>query len=172
MRGLRSLLALGLLASAPSPHDGPPFPIVVDRTLAHDRLSIWADPDVGVGTFYFYLDPLAEGSPQPSEGTGIAIAVRPVDGHAPEALFEATPAEASQPYQHIGEVEFDARGPWLVRFVATGPAATEEFELEIDVTPPGAGRIDLLWFLSPFLAVAFLWVKVVLKKRELARCAS
>jgi len=146
-------------------HDGPPYPILVDEPLAGLTLSIWADPDVGIGTFYFYLDPLRDSE----EPTDVRIAVRPADGQLEEAFFDAEPAPKRAPYQMVGEVDFAFRGPWEVRFLLDGPRGRGERALEVDVTPPGLGRIDLLWFLSPFLALAFLWVRVVLKKREHSR---
>jgi hypothetical protein len=37
-------------------HEGPPYPILVDHPLKQGKLSIWSDPDVGAGTFHFYLE--------------------------------------------------------------------------------------------------------------------
>jgi len=75
------------------------------------------------------------------------------------------------------KAEFDARGLWKVRFTVESPpgapqAAGEtatELATEINVTPPGLGQIDVLWFMAPFLLVAFLWAKAVLRRRAYAR---
>ncbi len=147
------------------PHDGPPYPILVDEPLGGRIVSIWADPDVGVGTFYFYVDP----RPTADDSPPLDITVAPADDHAPEATFAAAPAKSSEPFQLVGEVDFDRRGTWNVRFAYGATDAREEFHLPVEVTPPGAGRIDLIWFLAPFLLISFLWIKVFLKRREIAR---
>ncbi|HEX2163472.1 MAG TPA: hypothetical protein VHM02_05945, partial [Thermoanaerobaculia bacterium] len=42
-----------VLAALPAAaHEGPPYPIVVDRPAGPVLLSVWADPDVGTGTFH------------------------------------------------------------------------------------------------------------------------
>jgi hypothetical protein len=163
------LLSLAVLAAAAAPglaHDGPPFPILVDEPFGDRTLSVWADPDVGVGTFYLYLPEEEE------EGAGrddpIAVWVQPSDGRLPEARHLAERADPQQPYQRIVHADFDARGHWDVRFVLETPSPAE-IATDIDVTPPGAGRIDVLWFLAPFLLVAFLWAKAVLQRRSYAR---
>lgn len=126
---------------------------------------MWADPDVGTGTFFLYLD----GETARETPCEIQLGVVPADGRLEEAFFDAEPADEGEPFQMVCETEFDARGSWQVRFVLEGPRRSGEVSVDVEVTPPGLGRIDLLWFLSPFLALAFLWVKVVLKRREYAR---
>jgi len=155
-----------LLASAPSAHDGPPYPILVDEPVAGSVVSIWADPDVGVGTFYLYVV-AAEGR-EPSL-PDVDIAVRPVDGHAGEQVFGAVVADEDEPFQLVGETDFDRRGDWEVRFLFEDGGERAELAKTVDVTPPGLGKIDLLWYLSPFLALGFLWVKVFLARRALAK---
>ena len=44
------LLACGARVRA---HEGPPYPILVDKTLGPCVVSVWSDPDVGTGTFFF-----------------------------------------------------------------------------------------------------------------------
>ncbi len=157
----RALAAVLALAGAARAHDGPPYPIVVDRPLETGLVSVWADPDVGTGTFYVYLDPVPATAALPD----LSIAVRPADGHVPEARVAAVPSEPGEPFQLVGEVPFDRRGPWEVVFAF----GAEQFELGVEVTPPGAGRIDLLWFSFPFLTIAALWLKVFFARRRIAR---
>ncbi len=175
-RFLASVLGVLLLASNAAAHDGPPYPILVDETLAGRTISVWADPDVGIGTFYIYVTP----PPAPGEATGMQVAVRPLAGrpnantvvpeNAPETSHEVRVAPDDQPYAFIAEVPFAHRGDWSVRFVADSDAANpDELALIIDVTPPGLGRLDLLWFLSPFLAVGFVWIRVASRRREMSR---
>jgi hypothetical protein len=162
MRRATAVLACAALFAAPaSAHDGPPYPILVDEPLAGSTVSIWADPDVGTGTFFFYFDrPL---------GCELRIGARPSDGRLEEAFVLAAAAREGEPFDLVGEVRFDAQGPWSMRFLAGPEGAEGELSVEVDVTPPGLGTIDLLWYASPFLTIAFLWVKVAVKRRQLAR---
>jgi hypothetical protein len=156
--------SVALLARPARAHDGPPYPILVDEPLAGRVISIWADPDVGVGTFYIYVD-----GENARERCRLDIGVTPADEHQGEQVFAAVPAEPGEPFQLFGEVDFDRVGEWEVRFVLEATDGKAELRLPVDVTPPGLGRIDFIWYLSPFAAVAFLWVKVFLKRRENAR---
>lgn len=166
---LATALLAALVLSAPlRAHDGPPYPILVDEEVSGLSVSVWADPDVGVGTFYFYVDPLQPGA----SCRGLEIEVVPQDGHSERLSFAAVPAEQNEPFQLVGEVDFDRRGMWDVVFTITGSGDAEELAIPVDVTPPGLGTFDMLWFLSPFLAVGFLWIKVMLAKRGMARTAS
>ncbi len=151
-----------LLARPAAAHDGPPYPILVDEPILGAKLSVWADPDVGVGTFYLYFEDAEDGfSPPP-----IRVGVRPLDEQREERSFEAAVPGEKAPYGRIAEVEFDHRGPWRVRFLLDETPGQRELALDVDVTPPGLGAFNLIWFLSPFLAVGLLWAKVVLSKRS------
>ena len=161
LRAAAAALVTVLLAATSSAHDGPPFPVVVDQAFAGRILSIWADPDVGIGTFYVYVEPAEAGA----DGLGrIELRAVPGDSRWKEASSALEPADEKAPYQLIGEIAFEARGPWTVSF--TQPSSGEVLELEIEVTPPGSfGPIDLLWFAGPFLAVGVLWVKGLQRQR-------
>jgi hypothetical protein len=60
---------------------------------------------------------------------------------------------------------------WTVRLVLQSSQGDGEATADVEVTPPGFGRWDLLLYLLPFLAVAFLWVLGVsrAKRRRKAR---
>src|SRR5690606_31855498 len=63
------LLVAGLLLPAPvRAHEGPPFPIIVDERVGPYVVSVWTDPDIGIGTFFVVLEPPGD-DPLP-EGTG------------------------------------------------------------------------------------------------------
>ena len=47
-------------------HEGPPYPIIVDQPSGPYVITVWADPDVGVGTFYVTLE-AAGGGELPEE---------------------------------------------------------------------------------------------------------
>ena len=52
------ILPILALAAAPPAlaHQGPPYPILVDRVMGPGVVSVWADPDVGTGTFYITVE--------------------------------------------------------------------------------------------------------------------
>jgi hypothetical protein len=172
-------VALTLLAAPAPAHDGPPYALIVDAAFAGRTLTLYADPDVGVGTFYFYFEP-----PESASALPIRIGARPADGRLPEAFTAAEPAREKAPYQIIAEVPFDRRGAWSLRLLAEAPAdagdgnppgasaaswTPRELRLDVDVTPPGSlGPVDILWFLSPFAAIAFLWIKAMRQRRRAA----
>lgn len=164
-RFIASLSALLPLLTSAAPHDGPPFPIIVDQSLGERTLSVWADPDVGVGTFYLYVPEEKDG--RLGSDTRISLWVEPADRHLAAAQYFAEPAEAGVPYQRIAYVDFDDRGMWETRFVVEDSKA--ELVKEVDVTPPGSTGYALLWFLTPFLLVAFLWAKAMHQRMQYAR---
>jgi len=158
-RLLPFLVALGLAAPV-SAHDGPPYAVIVDQPFGDRTVSIWADPDVGTGTFYLYLEPAEDAT----SFLPLEIHARPREPRWTPSDAEFVLASANAPYQLLGEIAFEARGTWDVEFVQPATGATTR--LEIEVTPPGSlGPIDLLWFAFPFLAVAGLWIKGLLRQR-------
>jgi hypothetical protein len=156
---LARVAALACLAASAAAHDGPPYPILVDEPTVAGELSVWADPDVGVGTFYLYLEAgWSERAPL------VRLSVRPVDGHRDESVHATEPALPGAPFQLLGRVPFDATGAWYLRLELEGRAGRTSVERTIEVTPPGPGAIGLVWFLVPFLALGGLWGRLLLKR--------
>jgi len=158
---IRSLLTGVRQASA---HEGPPYPILVDKMIGPCLVSVWADPDVGVGTFFIILDP-PRGGTLP-EDVAVEIGVRPVNGRLPEALYRAGRESLRGQTQFKAEIPFDAQERWLTRILLKSSQVGGEATVEVEVTPPGYGRWDLLLYLFPFLAVGFLWLKAFLRGRS------
>ena len=163
---LGSLLTSLALALACAPragaHEGPPYPILVDQTLGPAVASVWADPDVGTGTFFIILEP-RQGDTLP-EDIRVEVAVRPADGHAPEAAHAAEREGVRGRAQYKAEVPFDAEGPWHVRVALRSPRGGGDIAADVEVTPPGLGRWDLLIYLFPFLLVGALWLRAVTRR--------
>jgi hypothetical protein len=148
-----------------SAHDGPPYPILVDKSLGPSVASVWADPDVGTGTFFIILEPVRGGA-LPEE-IRVEIAVRPADGHAAEAVHPAARDEGARGrVQYKAEVPFGAEGLWHVRVILQSPQGGGEIATDVEVTPPGLGRWDLLAYLLPFVAVGVLWLRAVVGRRR------
>lgn len=153
------LLAFAGLAPHARAHDGPPYPICVDEVMGPVKLSIWADPDVGEGTFYYYLDP-------PTEGIQVEARAQFRGAAGTEVRAISREPQARAPYQQIGTLPFEIRGPWSVTFsLQRGAATLGEIKLGVDVTPPGMGRLYLLWYAIPFLAAAAGWLRIFLASR-------
>src|SRR5688572_11423989 len=110
-----SLLAAARQASA---HEGPPYPILVDKMIGPCLVSVWADPDVGVGTFYIILDPPqgGQGVTLPEDVT-VEIGVRPVSGRLAESRYKSVRESVRNRTQFKAEVPFDAQERWLTRIL-------------------------------------------------------
>lgn len=153
-----ALFAAALLAAAPvAAHDGPAFPLTVDRAVGPYRLSVWADPDVGVGTFYVQV------TPTPAR---IQVAARPVTRRLPEARFEATRAAGKGDGWYVAQVPFDQAEFWEMRFLVDGPTGEGAFEARVEATPPGVGPWGIALFLGPFLLIGALWLRGAARYRR------
>ena len=166
-------LLLGALAPAARAHDGPPYPILVDERVGDWTLSVWADPDVGEGTFFYYVDHAAGAAP---EELRIRVISEPLDKTSGTVVGESVASEPGEPFQQIGTLPFDHRGLWATRFELHPRDRRDEvlgtLTFELDVTPPGLGAIDILWFAFPFLVVGGLWLRVLLAQRAYDRAHS
>jgi hypothetical protein len=171
---LRSLLLtagllLGFSAHAFA-HEGPPYPIIVDKNVGPCVLSVWSDPDVGTGTFFFILEPVPGG--QLPDDIRIDIGVRPTSGRLPEAVYAAEREDQSGRVQFKALVPFDAEELWRVRVSLQSAQGGGETTTDVEVTPPGYGRWDLLIYLIPFAAIGALWLRAIVKGRSRSRPSS
>ena len=144
-------------------HEGPPYPIIVDKTVGPCVLSVWSDPDVGTGTFIFILEPTPGG--QLPDDIRVSIGVRPTSGRLAEAVYAAEREDAGGRVQFKALVPFDAQELWRVRVSLKSARGDGETTTDVAVTPPGYGRWDLLIYLLPFAAVGFLWLRAIIKGR-------
>jgi hypothetical protein len=165
---LRVVAALGaILLLLPFPiyaHEGPPYPVLVDKVAGPCIVSVWADPDVGTGTFLIYIEALPGKSIPPD--LQVDVAVRPASGRLPEATTRAERDNLNDREQFKALVAFDAQEYWNVRVLLHSLAGDGEAVMQVEVTPPGYGRWDLLIYLLPFLAVGFLWLRAFTRKRS------
>lgn len=173
-RPARIAVAALALASIAAPgaaaHDGPPYPILVDQPTGPFKLSAWADPDVGVGTFHVYLEPREDGEALP-EDSEVRIWVQPTSGRLEEVGYDAHEARSRVARQHfIGEVEFDHQEWWNVRIEAAGAGDSGVITTEVEVTPPGQGPVwDFTLYLFPFVAIGVLVIRGLLTARSQPR---
>lgn len=151
------LLALQARTSA---HEGPPVPLLVDKNVGPYLVSVWADPDVGVGTFFIAAE-AAGGAP--ADDLSVEVCVRPASGRLAEQCYAARRDGVRDRAQFKTEVPFDRQEFWHARLRLLSPLGEGSANAEVEATPPGLGRWDLLLYLSPFAAVGFLWLRASLK---------
>jgi hypothetical protein len=145
-----------------SAHEGPPFPLFVDRTVGPYVVSVWTDPDVGEALFFVIVS-VPDGAAPPAD-LRVQLGVRPVSGRLFETFYPAERENLQGQVQYRAQVHFDAEELWHVRVLlesAQGKAQTSE---TVEATPPGYGRWDLLIYLLPFLAIGALWAIAMVRK--------
>jgi hypothetical protein len=160
-----ALVVVLLVASSPlDAHNGPPFPIISDKRVGPVVVSLWTHPDVGTGLFYVIVNP-PPGGAIPSD-LKIEIGVRPVTGRLAEVIYLTQLENLRGQVQYRTEAQFDLQELWQVRMIVKSSAGDGEASADVEVTPPGLGRWDLLMFSLPFLGVGFLWFHVMMRKRK------
>ena len=167
---VRALALPGLMLLAPQPlgaHEGPPYAILVDQIAGPAKLSVWADPDVGSGTFLIYLEPISARLALPESCT-VDLFVRPASGRLAETSHRAEPQRTRKGLKHYeAHVPFDRAEPWQVRVQVASPRGSGQASTQVEVTPPGHGAVlDFVFYLFPFVAVAFLFVMAVWRGRK------
>lgn len=120
---------------------------------------------MGESTFFVVVNP-QPGGPIPAD-LRIQIGVQPTSGRLAEALYTAQREDLRDQTQYKASIFLDAQEMWRVRVVVTSWQGSGEAMTEVEATPPGYGRWDLLIYLLPFVAVAVLWLRAVLRRRGL-----
>jgi hypothetical protein len=161
-----------LLLMSPMPasaHNGPPFPIIENKKIGPCIFALWTHPDVGTGAFYVFVEP-SPGSALPDD-LQIKIGVQPVTGRLPERFYDAGRVKSRGQAEFNAMADFDRQELWRVHLVVQSSQGGGEATAQVEVTPPGFGRWDLLFYLLPFLIVALLWLRGILrmKRRKRAR---
>jgi hypothetical protein len=151
-------------------HNGPPFPIIMDRKIGSCIISVWAHPDVGIGTFYVMVDP-PPGGTVPKD-LKVEMGIQPVSRRLSEVLYTAHLEPLHGQVQYKAEVTLDAQELWRVRVLLETSHGRGEALATVEATPPGLGRWDLLWYVSPFAAVGFLWFRSMARKRSQVQSGS
>ena len=162
-----SVTATMLLLAEPRllAHAGPPYPIVVDRKMPSLllKVSIWGDPDVGIGTF-FIVPEMDNGQGLPDDLMFEAV-VNKRDQGGDGQLFVAKRQPLRHRVQFFLETEFPTEGPWDVHFIGRTQTTRAEFDAQVVVTPPGLGTWDLALYAAPFALIGFAWVVTAMRRR-------
>lgn len=164
LRGVLAVCLLLSLFSNSSAHEGPPFPIIVDKSVGPCIVSVWTDPDVGESTFFVIINPQPGGT-IPAD-LKVQLGVQPTSGRLAEALYPAQREDLRNQVQYKALVFLDAQEMWRVRVVLASAQGSGEASATVEATPPGYGRWDLLIYLLPFVAVALLWLRAVARRRQ------
>jgi hypothetical protein len=130
-------------------------------------VSVWADPDIGTGTFFVVFDPPAQGDLPPIDG--VRVGVQPLTQRLDETFVDAEPQPVRHGARYYAEVAFDRQEDWRVRVQVESRSGGGEIETTVVPTPDGTiGPVGLLVYTLPFLAVGFLWFKAALRRRQVA----
>src|ERR1700676_3363503 len=158
-----SLLPILYVPSARG-HNGPPFPIIVDQRVGPCIVSLWTHPDVGVGTFFVMVD-AAPGIGIPGD-LKIDLGIQPVSGRLAEVIYPTRRENLRGQLEYKTEVNFDRQEFWRARLILHSSQGDGESAANVEATPAGFGRWDLLLYLLPFAGVGFLWFKAVATRRK------
>ncbi len=150
-------------------HAGPPFPIVSDRIAGAYQVSVWTDPDAtddgSQGGQFWVTIALADGSPVPPD-TRARVTIKPLDQPGPEHSGETSPVNGDLSNQFVALV-MDHEGPFAVRAMLSGSRGDAAVEATVDATydlrPP---PVMLVLYLLPFVMVAGLWLKLLVRRRR------
>ena len=148
-------------ANVVSAHEGPPFPLFVDRKMDPYVVSVWTDPDVGEALFFVIVN--AQGSTLPPD-LRVQVGVQPVSGRLGETFYSAQRENLQGQIQYRAQVHFDSQEIWRVRVRLESAQGVAETVETVEATPPGYGRWDLLIYLVPFLAVGLLWAIAMVRR--------
>jgi hypothetical protein len=161
--------ATGLILSAISvrAHDGPPFPILSDRTAGPYLISIWTDPDTtddGSAGGQFWIRIHAVDKAAPPAGTRATVSVRPLDRRGSEQTAVASPVREDTTNQ-FAALLFDHEGRFAVHVAIDGPLGAAAAESSVDATysvrPP---RSLILLFIAPFVLIGLLWGRLLIRR--------
>jgi hypothetical protein len=158
------LLALALPGRPARAHQGPPFPILTDKSVGPYVASVWTDPDIGTGTFFVVLE-APEGKDLPAR-TAVRIGVQPVSGRLREAVYTAESQPVRSGARYYAAIPLDRGEMWRVRVFLDSPQGGGVLTAQVEATPDGTiGPIAIVWYAFPFLAVGFLWLKAALRRK-------
>jgi hypothetical protein len=145
-------------------HNGPPFPIVTDKQIGSVKIAVWTHPDIGMGTFFVVVDPLP-GAAVPND-LKIDLGIQPTSNRLAEVVYPMQRDNGRGGVQYNAQVEFDKQDFFKVRVHLQSASASGEVLSQVEATPQGFGRWDLLFYLLPFLFIVVMFYRGVRKKRK------
>jgi hypothetical protein len=164
---ISAVLLLSLFPAVAAAHNGPPFPIIENQRVGPCVISLWTHPDIGPALFFVVVEPVPGGTIP--KDLKFEIAVQPESGRLPEAFYPMALDDVKGQVDYKTLVQFDRDEFWRVRLIVESSEGKKEALSRVEATPVGLGRWDLLFFLSPFLLVAFLWGLGMSRRRKRMR---
>ena len=164
------LMAIAVLVETKAAfgHEGPPFPILMEKPLAGYKVSVYADPDIGEARFFIIIDSADGGVPEDIPA-GLDVD-RTQERPAQASHLCSKRQDLSNRVQFKAEPYFDRRDFWTVGFQVTPPGGkTGELTTEIESTPPGYGTWDFVIYLFPFVFLGGVWAFAMIRRRETSR---
>ena len=168
------VVLLGCAAASLSPslllaHDGPPFPIVSDRSAGAYTISIWTDPDTtddGTAGGQFWIV-LATGAGTVPAGTYATVTATPLAPLGePRSARAALSGNASSKY--VGLV-LDHEGRYAVQVTIDGPLGRAAIDSEVTATYDlRPAPFVIVLSIVPFVLVGLLWTKLLMRRRKAA----
>lgn len=159
------LLCLLVLVPATEAHEGPPFPIIVDRSVGPYLVTVWTDPDIGIGTFFVVFEP--KPGEEMQEISSVQVGVAPSSGRLEEKVYDAETQRARNGARYYVEVEFDKGEKWRIRTIIEGEDWGDELIAEVIATPDGSvGPFTVVIYALPFVGIGILWVRAILRRRQ------
>ena len=158
---LLSALLACLPCSAARAHEGPPFSVLIDEPIPGYLVSVWADPDIGVGRIFIMTDPQEENT-APSR---VEVWIQPKSKRLTKTTHRAARQDFRNRIQFLAEPEFDQQEMWTVGIVIHPPKGDpSELTFEVEATPPGLGPWDWAIYLSPFFLFGGLWALGLIRR--------
>jgi hypothetical protein len=152
-------------------HSGPPYPVVSRQAAGMYLVSVWTDPDAtddgtAGGQFWIVIEPARTGATLPPD-TRAQVTVRALDRSGPDAApAAATPVDGDLSRQFVA-VRMDHEGPYRVHVWLDGAWGTAGLDAQVEATydlRPPLGLLGI--YLLPFVAVGFLWTRLLLRRRR------
>ena len=176
-RAPATVALLCALATPPAAaHDGPPFPIVTDHETGPYLVTVWTDPDTtddgsAGGQFWVQLV-MRDGRSLPDRTRATIVASRGQQGgqqRTPQAAVGTEPVNGDVTNQ-FGAVVLDREGHFTIDVRIAGPAGAAGLTAGVDATYDLRPPVMLLpLYVMPFALVGFLWIRVLLRRRQAVR---
>jgi hypothetical protein len=171
--GIRhSVLAASAILVSCAPlfaHNGPPFPVITDRTVGNYVVSLWADPDASDdgdkdGRFWVVVNPSAKGATLPAD-TVVQITVWPIE-HREAIRTETAQADDREPARRLAAFAIDHEGKFGVKATITGSLGPADIESVVDAEYDARPRPFLIGvFALPFVLIGFVYLKLLVRRR-------
>lgn len=163
-RVLLATLALAGWSAPAHAHRGRPLALATARPVGPYIAALWSTTEVGTGTMYVVLTPRA-GTPFTAPSS-VRLVLQPTPGAGAATLVEAHAEPVSRGARYVAHVDLDHAGAWRVDVALDGAAGSGTLAVPFEVEAPAApGAAGMLFYASPFILVAGLWVRARLGRR-------